>query len=134
MRGLVKTVLLIFAALSLTACEKYALDRQMEELCKKDGGVKIYEKVTLPAKDFDSFGEPLGKYRMTARSREESYGPDYKFTVTETVLKDGDPIKGQGRLMRYEHKLYRRADNKLLAVEILYARSGGDFIAFPHRE
>ncbi|HQR09776.1 MAG TPA: hypothetical protein PLW68_00505, partial [Casimicrobiaceae bacterium] len=25
---------------SLTGCEKFALDRQMEELCKKDGGVR----------------------------------------------------------------------------------------------
>ena len=46
------TLLLTFAALTtaLAGCERWSLDRQMEELCKKDGGIKVYETVTLPAK------------------------------------------------------------------------------------
>lgn len=38
---------------SLAGCEKYALDRQMAELCKKDGGLEVYETVTLPRSAFD---------------------------------------------------------------------------------
>lgn len=41
---------------SLVGCEKYALDRQMAELCKKDGGLKVYETVTLPRSSFDPTG------------------------------------------------------------------------------
>ncbi len=52
-------VVVTFAALALSGCEKFALDRQMEELCKKDGGVKIYETVTLPASMFDRLGDPF---------------------------------------------------------------------------
>ena len=44
------------ALLLLTVCEKFALDRQMEELCKKGGGVKVYETVTLPPEMFDQWG------------------------------------------------------------------------------
>jgi len=50
------TVAMIFV---LTGCEKFALDRQMEDLCKKDGGVKVYETVTLPASMFDQLGDPF---------------------------------------------------------------------------
>ena len=31
----------------------------MEELCKADGGVKIYETVTLPPEMFDQWGGPF---------------------------------------------------------------------------
>lgn len=37
---------------TLNGCEKYALDRQMRELCEKDGGTKVYETVILPKNIF----------------------------------------------------------------------------------
>ena len=40
--------------LTLAGCERWALDRKMEELCRKDGGVKVYETVTLPPKEFEA--------------------------------------------------------------------------------
>lgn len=36
--------------------EKDHLNAQMAELCKKDGGVKVYETVKLPAEMFDESG------------------------------------------------------------------------------
>ena len=50
--------------LLLSGCERWYLDSKMEELCAKDGGIKIYETVTLPASDFNEFGEPLGRGRV----------------------------------------------------------------------
>ena len=117
-------------AVGATGCEKFALDRQMEELCKTDGGVKVYETVTLPPDAFDQWGDPFPGWR--GRKPEDRLGPDYRYVVERTYLKSGDPLKGEGRLTRYGIKIYRNADGKLMGEAIFYGRSGGDFIAYAH--
>lgn len=114
----------------LSGCEKFELDRRMEELCKKDGGVHVYETVKLPPEMFDQGGDPFPGWR--GRKLEDRLSPDYAYELTETILKDGDPLKGQGRLMRFHVRIIRRADMKVMGESIKYGRSGGDFIAFDH--
>lgn len=116
--------------LALAGCEKFALDRQMEELCKKDGGVKVYETVTLPPEMFDQWGDPFPGWR--GRKPEDRLGSDYRYVVARTYLKSGDPLKGEGRLTRYSVTIQRNADGKLLGEAISYGRSGGDLIAYAH--
>lgn len=50
------TFLVTLAGLTvvLGGCERWALDRQMEEMCRKDGGVKVYEKVRDPGIEFSN--------------------------------------------------------------------------------
>lgn len=122
----------IFAvvALTLAGCEKFALDQQMEELCKKDGGVKVFETVTLPSEMFDQWGDPFPGWR--GRKLEDRLGPDYRFVVETEYLKQGNPQKGEGRLDRTVTRVLRRSDGRLLGEAISYGRSGGDFIAFAH--
>jgi len=117
-------------ALSLGGCEKFALDRQMEELCKKDGGVKVYTTVTLSSEMFDNLGHPFPGWPN--RSQEERLGSDYRYVVERVILKQGDAMKGEGELRRTVERVFRRSDNKLLGEQISYGRSGGDFIAFAH--
>ncbi len=114
----------------LTGCEKFALDRQMEELCKKDGGVKVYETITLPPDMFDQWGDPFPGWR--GRKLEDRLGPEYRYVVETVYLKQGDPLKGEGRLVRFSKRIYRHADGKLIGEAISYGRSGGDFIAYAH--
>ncbi len=131
-----KTTRLLLAAtlFLLTGCEKFALDRQMEELCKKDGGVKVYETVTLPPEMFDQWGDPFPGWRgrVLQGKPEERLGPDYRYVVERHYLKEGDPLKGEGRLTRHVTQIIRRADNKLMGEAVSYGRSGGDFIAYAH--
>jgi hypothetical protein len=124
--GLILAVVL----LPLTGCEKYALDRQMEELCRKDGGVKVYETVTLPPEMFDKLGHPFPGWPN--RSQEDRLGPDYRYVEETIYLKQGDPLRGEGRLRQTSERIYRRADGKLMGEAVSYGRSGGDFIAFAH--
>lgn len=114
----------------LMGCEKFALDRQMEELCRKDGGIKVYETVTLPTEMFDRWGDPFPGWRE--RKPEDRLGPDYRYEEETVYLKQGDPFKGEGRLDRSSVRIYRRFDGKLLGEAISYGRSGGDFIAYAH--
>ena len=124
------TLLATLAGLTavLGGCERWALDRQMEDLCKKDGGIKVYETVTLPASDFSNIGQPLARYQQTAKSEEELLGPDYRFVSKREILvgKDAKPERGEGRLDRVHSAIFRRADNKLLGESVLYQRGGGD--------
>lgn len=114
----------------VTGCEKFELDRQMEELCKKDGGVRVYETVKLPPEMFEPLGDPFPGWRR--RPPSERLGNDYEYLFDVEYLVKGDPLKGQGRLQRYQIKIIRRADQKLMGESVSYGRSGGDFIALGH--
>jgi len=114
----------------ISGCEKYALDRQMADLCKKDGGIKIYQTVVLPPESFDQWGDPFPGWR--GRNTEERLGPLYRYEWKIIDIKRGDALKGEGELKRFEIRIYRRSDGKLLGEGVSFGRSGGDLIAFAH--
>jgi hypothetical protein len=125
----------VLAALSFVAgCEKFALDRQMEELCRKDAGVRVFETVSLPKEMFDQWGDPFPGWRarVLEGKPEERFGSGYRYLWEISTLKSGDPLKGEGRLQRHIVKIIRNADQKLLGEAVSYGRSGGDFIAYAH--
>ena len=132
MRRLIATSLAFVTLLGLGGCERWSLDQKMDELCKKDGGIKVYEEVTLPASDFSNTGEPLGKYIPLAKSVEDYLGPDYRYVVRKDVLvgAQANLENGHGRLERIHEIVYRRADNQMLGESIWYARGGGDGFTF----
>lgn len=125
-------VCVVFLVPLLTSCEKYQLDRQMEELCKKDGGVKIYETVKLPPEMFDESGYPFPGWRDRLH-KEDRLSKDYLYVEETTVLKDGDPFayEGKGRLSKWHIQIIRRSDQKVLGEATGYSRTGGDFWS-PH--
>lgn len=123
-RLLTAAMVTAFSLLTLAGCERYELDRQMEALCKKDGGVKIYETVTLPAREY----EAIWKYAAVARSPADYYGPEYRAVSTREVLvgKNAKAETGAGQLARLYSAIYRRSDGRLLGEEVQYRRDGGD--------
>ncbi|MEZ5615814.1 MAG: hypothetical protein R3E35_11440 [Rhodocyclaceae bacterium] len=133
-----KTTRLLLAAtlFLLTGCEKFALDRQMEELCAKDGGVKVYETVTLPPEMFDQWGDPFPGWRkkVLQGKPEERLGSEYRYIVETAYLKKGNPnqLFSEGVLRRYSEKIIRISDNKLLGESIVYGRTGGEVILLGH--
>jgi hypothetical protein len=122
----------IFIVCGLGGCERWALDKKMEELCRKDGRVTVYETVTLPASDFSTLGEPLWRYASQAQSDDQRYGPDYRYVVKVEFLvgKGADAQRGEGELRRIHEEMFRRADNRLLAESTWYSRGGGDGSTF----
>lgn len=132
MRRMIATAIAATALTGLTGCERWALDKQMEELCKKDGGVKVYEKVILPASDFSNVGEPLGRYWRPGVPEDERLGPDYRYVRRDEILvdKNAKGETGRGRLDRGHDAVYRRADGKLLGESVSYQRGGGDGLTF----
>ena len=124
--------LIALLALANGGCERWRLDQQMEALCKKDGGIKVYETVTLPASEFSKVGQPLARYAQQAKSPEDRLGPDYRYVWQRTVLFGvGAKLEaGEGTLVRNHISITRRADGRLLGESVSYARGGGDGFTF----
>lgn len=131
-RSVIASSLAVLSLLGLAGCERWELDRRMAALCKKDGGVKVYETVTLPASEFSSTGQPLAKYIPLAKSDADYLGPDYRYVQRREILvgQNADIGKGEGRLSRWYSAVYRRADGRLLGESVSYGRGGGDGFTF----
>ena len=128
MRRIVTALILIVIGASFVGCERYALDRQMEELCKKDGGVKAYETVTLSPVEYDK----LFKYVTIAKTQEDYYGPDYRYIRRRELISgtENGPQRGSGRLSRWYSAIFRKSDGRTLAESVQYFRTGGDLFTF----
>ena len=142
MRGVNALAVASFAVLALSGCERGELDRQMEVMCKKDGGMKVYETVTLPASYFEPNSQrvklgplmPWGVNKPGSRSHFERIGDDeYRYLVTRTVVAghvNADLEHGEGRLTQRRASVYRTTDGLTLGESISYERGGGDGITF----
>lgn len=110
----------------LSGCgEKGAADKQMQALCAKDGGVKIYETVKVPKNQFDKWGMPRGK-NWDGSNYPSTLDPDYNYSYISEFLKRGDPLKGEVEMYRSMQRIRRQSDGKLLGESITYGRRGGD--------
>lgn len=110
----------LFVAMSvyLMGCEKWHLDDEVRQLCAKDGGIKVYETVRLPAEKFNQWGQ-INFYDPT--QGDNTLGSDYLFKHEIHYYRRGNP-----EMSREHYQILRRSDGKLLGETILYGRGGGD--------
>ena len=103
MRRVVAIPLTAISLLIIAGCERWTLDRQMEEFCRKDGGVTLYNTVVLPSNEFSKDGIPLARYWRdpTLVGTTSRLGPSYRYVSRDETIKTGEPMKGEGRLTRY---------------------------------
>ncbi len=113
-----KWIYVLAAALLLSGCEKARLDQQVKELCAKDGGIKVYETVKLPADRFDQWGM-VKSYDPT--QGENTLGSEYIFKSDIRYFNRGNPEMWSTRI-----QILHRGSNKLLGESIRYSRRGGD--------
>jgi len=132
LKKLLFTLSIVVTLFMLVGCEKYQLDRQVEDLCRKDGGVRVYETVTLPPEMFDRWGDPFPGWR--GRKLENRLGPNYRYIVETINLKQGDPFQvfSEGVLSRSSERIIRLSDSKLMGESVVYGRTGGETILLGH--
>lgn len=118
--ALVAGVAILSAPTLISNGIKAHYDRKVRELCAKDGGVRVYETVRLPAEKFNQWGQPNFQIPITPYTKLKD-GDEYYLEWEILYLKQGNPS-----LWRSHHRLIRRSDHKLLGENIMYARSGGD--------
>jgi hypothetical protein len=110
--------LMIAIGLAIGGCEKARLDEQVRELCAKDGGIKVYETVTLPADKFDAYA----RTNWILPDKMQAKPTDDYFTVTDTrYYRTGNP-----EMSRRQYQIIRRSDGKVLGELVIYGRGGGD--------
>lgn len=114
--ALVAGVAILFTPAAISNARKAYYDRQVRALCAKDGEVRVYESVTLPAKRFDKWGN------VEIQEKRYSKPTDEFFSDLEIhYLREVNP-----KLIRYHYRVVRRSDGKVLGESIRYVRSGGD--------
>lgn len=113
--------LLFLNAVALSGCAtptQMVLDAEVKRLCAIDGGIKVYETVTLPAEKFNQWGQ-VDFYRPT--QGEEALGNEYRFKKEDFYYLQGNPS-----MFRTHAQIFRQSDKKLLGEAIFYTRGGGD--------
>lgn len=98
--------------------QKYYYDWQVERLCAKDGGVKVYETVKLPAEKFDKYGQ-INFYNPT--QKENALGPEYIYKSIDQYFRRENP-----EMWSIHNQILRRSDGKMLSEAKIYIRRGGD--------
>ena len=106
------------------AGKKRYWDTKVGALCAKDGGIRIYETVELPAEKFNRWGQP-NFYQPT--QGENALGSEYIFRSEKIYYRRTDP-----KVSRRIYQVIRQSDNKLLGESVFYCRSGGDLHALWH--
>lgn len=100
------------------AGKKMYWDAKVRELCAKDGGVKVYETVELPAEKFDQYARRswiLPDKSQATPSNEFFYERDVFFYAR------ADP-----QVTRRQTRIIRQSDGRVLGEYIHYGRGGGD--------
>lgn len=118
--------LLLTVAAALCACtsEKDRLDAEAKRLCAIDGGIKVYETVTLSPEKFNEYGQlqiPIGKddkgFGYFSRGSQEHL-------AGQISQQAGD---GAG-LKRFTEQIVRGADGKVMGESRVYGRHGGNLL------
>jgi len=119
-RALITSIAVLFSPLLVSNGVKAYYDRQVRELCAKDGGARVYEVVRLPVEKTNEFGQP--NFHIPIAPYDEIKETDeYLLEWEITDLKKGYP-----NLKRNHFQLIRRSDQKLLGELVSYSRGGGD--------
>ena len=113
--------ILFLSTLVLSGCAtptQMMLDAEVKRLCAIDGGIKIYETVSLSADKFNEWGQ-VNFYKPNLG--EGALGDVYLFKSETTYYKKGNP-----ELWRSHYQIIRRVDGRVLGESIGYSRRGGD--------
>ena len=101
-------------------------DSRVRELCARDGGVTVFETISVSPEEFAALPTTGG---LTAIPTQSAMGPKAPafFTSTETVVSNGNP-----RVTRQEHLVKRSSDGKVIGRIVSYSRVGGDIPTIAH--
>lgn len=94
-------------------------DREVSELCKRDGGDRVFSSIEVSKDDYLRFLNKFGKFEIPLDS------PDANVPVvqkrTSSYVRRNDP-----EVRRDETQIIQKRDGVLLAQTVSYSRVGGD--------
>lgn len=119
-------LVVISLAVSLAGCMGYVpgqqsyWDAQVREMCERDGGVEILEKVILTKQEAQLLPRVDGKIATRSNSSGSANDPVYSERKISN-LRESNP-----RVSREDVVVIRRSDRKMVARWVEYVRIGGD--------
>lgn len=109
--------------LGIPTFNKWRADKLVDELCAKDGGVKVYETVILPKERFNEWGQFFVPGKSVMKPSDEFYRA---WEITNIQGSYESTNIGTLSIIKSHFLLYRSKDVKLLGESISYGRRGGD--------
>jgi hypothetical protein len=122
MKRLASLLLALELLTGCVSCSKMKMDAEVDRLCAIDGGIKIYETVSLPPEKFNKYGQ-INFYHGNLKN---TLGSDYIWKWDVKYLHPGGDPNASPRMWRDHFQIIRRSDGKLLGESISYSRYGGD--------
>ena len=123
----VAIIVLLTVWFGIPTFNKWRADKLVNELCAKDGGIKVYETVTLPKERFNQWGQfdvwdrphmkPNDEY-FSEWEQSDILGKMYSGSYTDIAVN------------KTRIKVFRVSDNKVIGEAAYYQRGGGDPIGF----
>lgn len=111
----------------LPVVKAWRADRLVDELCKKDGGIRVHETIELGGTSADKLPHVPSKQR-----KQDSDRFYYVYSTSDIRGRSGVEDIGALAVYRTEMALHRSSDDRLLAVAVGYARRGGDPVGLWH--
>ena len=123
--ALIKTIALGLLAVSFAGCMGYVpgrqsyWDAQVHEMCEKEAGITIYERIKVSKKEYDSLGGMPGGLPLPP----EWHKPDFPYfiEVRSTRIRESNP-----EVVKTEMFVKRRSDRTILGKSVTFSRRGGD--------
>jgi hypothetical protein len=115
------------SAVALSGClgyvpgEKAYWDGEVDALCKKDGGLRVFQKPHLSQEERAILRSKNGKISIPIKDLAPANAPIYG-VLTQTYIKEGNPS-----VSRSQADYVRRTDGAIIATSVTYTRAGGDF-------
>lgn len=117
--------ILIIAALIITVgfyeARKTYWDNKVRDMCKKDGGVKVYDTISITNSQYEKLEKIQGSLSIPPQSLAKQENLVFSI-MSESVIRDSNP-----KVRRNEQIVIRQSDGKIIGKIISYDRVGGDF-------
>lgn len=127
--GIIKTIVLTpFVIIGLviflfiyTEINKAYWDHRVAELCEKDGGAVVFERVILTKEEYELNDGRKGVINVMSEDTSKTTH-QYAWKSITKIINEKKPY-----VRRTEYVTYRKSDNEKLGLLITYSRRGGDF-------
>jgi len=125
-----KPLALMLCAISLTSCatpSQVYWDHKVKELCEKDGGVTVYEKMEISKKSYPNIKVNSNGYSILPSESMATTDDPFYLSYHTSIIHESEP-----RVDRTETSIVRASDKKILSTIVTYGRGGGDLIVIDH--
>jgi len=94
-------------------------DYRVTEMCKMDGGATVFENIRISQGEYKRLGGINGAIPVPAEQYKKD-SPYFARTVTQEIREWNPEVK------KWTTEIIRNTDEKVLGIEIIYMRIGGD--------